>query len=141
MVVVAMVAILAAIAVPSFTTMIANQRLAAATQDLQSLLQFARAEAVYKRTQSSVTASGQTWQAKVGTQVLREASISDAVTVVPGTANGVVFETTGAAKPAAGSAPYTLTFTAINATRVQCLNVTGAGLVRPTRLATGQTCS
>lgn len=141
MVVVALVAILAALAVPSFNTMIANQRLATATQELQGLLQFARAEAVYKRTQSSVTATGQTWQAKVGTQVLRETSISDAITVVPGSANGVVFETTGAAKPAAGSAPYVLTFSATQATRVQCLNVTGAGLVRSTRLATGQTCS
>lgn len=141
MVVVALVAILAALAAPSFTTMIANQRLASATQEVQVLLQFARAEAVYKRTQSSVTATGQTWQAKVGAQVLRETSISEAVTVVPGSANGVVFEVTGAAKPAAGSAPYVLTFSATKASRVQCLSVTGAGLVRQERLATGQSCS
>lgn len=141
MIVVAVVAILAALAAPSFTTMIANQQLASATQEVQALLQFARAEAVYKRTQSSVTATGQTWQAKVGAQVLRETTIPEAVTVVPGSANGVVFEVTGAATPAAGSAPYVLTFSSTKATRVQCLNVTGAGLVRQERMDPGQSCS
>ncbi len=141
MVVVALVAILAALAVPSFNTMIANQRLASATQELQTLLQFARAEAVYKRTQSSVTAAGQVWQAKVGTQILRETTVPDSVTVAPGSANGVVFDVMGVAKPAAGNAPYVLTFSATQATRVQCLSVTGTGLVRQTRLATGQSCT
>ena len=139
MVVVALVAILAALAVPSFNTMIANQRVATAAQELQVLLQFARAEAVYKRTESSVTATGQKWEAKVGTQVLRETVLSDAVSVVPGSANGVVFAVTGGARPAAGSAPYTLTLSATRATRVQCVSVTGAGLVRQQKAA-GQSC-
>lgn len=141
MVVVALVAILAALAVPSFTTMIANQRLSSAAQELQTLLQFARAEAVYKRTPSTVTATGQKWEAKVGSKVLRETVLPDAVSVAPGSAGGVTFDVTGAAQPAAGTAPYILTISATQATRVQCLRLMGPGLVISNRLASGQTCS
>lgn len=140
MVVVALVAILAALAVPSFTTMVANQRLSSAAQELQTLLQFARAEAVYKRTPSTVTATGQKWEAKVGAKTLRETVLPDAVTVAPGSTGGVAFDVTGAAQPAAGTAPYILTLSATQATRVQCLTLSGPGLVRADRLASGQTC-
>jgi prepilin-type N-terminal cleavage/methylation domain-containing protein len=140
MVVVALVAILAALAMPSFTTMIANQKVTSAAQELQTLFEFARAESVYKRTESTVTATGQKWQVKVGNQVLREAALSDAVSVEPGSAGGVAFEISGKARPAAGSAPYTLSFSTTNATRAQCLSVTGAGLVRLQRAATVQAC-
>lgn len=140
MVVVALVAILAALAAPSFIGAIANQRVNSASQEVQGLLQFARAEAVFKRTQSSVTADGQKWEAKVGAAVLRETVLPAAVTVEAGSANGVVFEVTGAARPAVGSAPYTLKFSATQASRVQCLSVTGAGLVRQQRVAAGQSC-
>ncbi|QSI34085.1 prepilin-type N-terminal cleavage/methylation domain-containing protein [Variovorax sp. RKNM96] len=130
MVVVSLVAILAALALPSFTTMIANQRVTSAAQELLTLLQFARAEGVYKRTQTTVTATGLTWQAKAGAQVLREATLSDAVSVVPGSAGGVTFDVSGQASAAAGVTSYAVTFSATNATRVQCLSVTRAGLVR-----------
>ena len=140
MVVVALVAILAALAAPSFSTTIANQRVSSASQELQTLLQFARAEAVYKRTESSVTATGQTWAAKVGTQVLRETVLPDAVSVVPGSAGGVVFEVSGAARPASGSPPYTLMLSAAQASRAQCLSVTRTGLVRQKKVAAGQDC-
>jgi type II secretion system protein H len=129
MVVVVLVAILAALAMPSFTAMIANQRVTSAAQELQTLLQYARAEGVYKRTQSTVTATDQTWQAKAGTQVLREATLSDSVTVEAGSSGGVIFEATGQARPGT------------NASRVQCLTVTGAGLVRLKSAATKQDCS
>lgn len=135
MVVVVLVAILAALAMPSFTTMIANQRVTSAAQELQTLFEFARAESVYKRTESTVTATGQKWQVKVGNQVLREATLSDSVSVAPGSAGGVAFEVSGQARPAAGGAPYTLSFSATDATRVQCLSVTGPGLVRLQRVA------
>jgi type II secretion system protein H len=142
MVVVALVAILAALAMPSFTTMIANQRVSSAAQELQTLLQLARAEGVYKRAQSTVTASAQTWQAKIGTQVLREATLADTVTVEPGSSGGVIFEVTGQAKPASGGGTsYTVSFSGTNASRVQCLTVTGAGLVRLKSAATTQACS
>jgi type II secretion system protein H len=143
MVVVALVAILAALAVPSFNSTIANQRVSSAAQELQTLLLFARAEAVYKRTETTVTATGQKWEAKVkaSSQLLRETVVSDAVTVTPGSNDGVVFDVTGAGKPASGNATYVLTFSATQASRVQCVRVTGAGLIRQERLAAGQTCS
>ncbi|MGJ7502317.1 GspH/FimT family pseudopilin [Variovorax sp. ZT5P49] len=142
MVVVALVAILAALAMPSFTTMIANQRVTSATQELQTLFQFARAEGVYKRTQSTVTATGQKWEAKVGAQVLRDATLSDVVSVEPSSSGGVIFEVSGQARPAAaGSTSYTVSVSATNATRVQCLSVTRAGLVRlMPSVAAGQSC-
>jgi prepilin-type N-terminal cleavage/methylation domain-containing protein len=140
MVVVTVLAVLAALAMPSFTTMIANQRVTSAAQELQNLLQFARAESVYKRTESTVTAAGQIWQVKVGNQVLREATLSEVVSVEPGSSGGVAFEISGQARPASGAAPYTLSFSTTNATRVQCLSVTGAGLVRVQRVASGEAC-
>ena len=121
--------------------MIANQRLSSATQELQTLLLFARAEAVYKRTPSTVTATGQKWEAKVGEKVLRETVLSGAINVAPGSEGGVGFDVTGAAQPAAGTAPYVLTISATQATRVQCLYLTGPGLIRSDRLPAGQTCS
>jgi type II secretion system protein H len=142
MVVVTLVAILAALAMPSFTTQIANQRVTSAAQDLQTLLQFARAESVYKRTQSTVTATGQTWQAKDGAKVLREATVSDVVSIEPGSSGGLIFDVTGQAKPASGGGTsYTASVSAPNASRVQCLTVTGTGLVRLKSAATKQACS
>lgn len=140
MIVIALVAILAALAAPSFGTMIANQRVTSSSQELLTLLQFARAEAVYKRTEITVTATGQKWEAKAGAQLLREAVLPDVVTITPGSAGGVAFDVMGNAKPASGTAPYKLTFSADKASRVQCLSVTGAGLVRPDRVAAGQSC-
>lgn len=141
MIVVALAAILAALAAPSFTTMIANQRLDSAAQELHTLLQFARAEAVYKRTETAVTVTDHKWEAKAGVQVLRESVLSDAVTVEPGVAGGVTFDTAGAAKPATGNAPYIVKFSSAQATRVQCLRVTGPGLVIQQRVAAGQNCA
>ncbi|VTY39194.1 Type II transport protein GspH [Xylophilus ampelinus] len=141
MVVVALVAILAALAAPSFTTLIANQRVNSSAQELQTLFQFARAEAVYQRTPSTVTATGQKWEAKVGATVLRETVLPDAVTVTPASANGVSFDVTGTAKPAAGSAPYLVSVSATKASRLQCVSVTGAGLVRQVRKLATESCS
>ncbi len=142
MLVVAVLAVLGALAMPSFTTMIANQRVSSAAQELQTLLQYARAEGVYKRTQSTVTASAQKWQAKVGTQVLREATLSDAVSVEAGSSGGVVFDVTGQARPASGGGTSYMVFVSgTNASRVQCLTVTGAGLVRMKSAATKEACS
>jgi prepilin-type N-terminal cleavage/methylation domain-containing protein len=140
MVVVALVAILAALAGPSFTTQIANQRVTSAAQELQNLFLFARAEAVYKRTENKIIPTNQKWEAKLGTLVLREVVLPEAVSVAAGSADGVVFDSSGGATPATGSAPYKVTITAPKATRAQCLSVTGAGLVRQQRVAAGQAC-
>ena len=145
MVVVAVIAILATLAAPSFTTAIANRRVDSAAQDLQSILLFARSEAVYKRTDSSLTASGQTWSAKTAAQVTREAVLPAVVTVTPtdGSASGVEFNAAGVPKLLlpAGTGDYRLTVSAANATRAQCVSVSRTGLVRQQRLDSGASCS
>lgn len=142
MVVVALVAILASLAAPSFTGMIANQRVSTAAQELQVLLQFARAEAVYRRAPTSVVASDQTWEARDADKTLRQTALSANVTVEPGSADGVLFDVTGRARPAAvgSSAPYMLRISSARAARVQCLKVTGTGIVRQTRVTGTQAC-
>jgi len=140
-VVVALVAILAALAAPSFNTMIANQRVASAAQELQILLQFARADAVYRRAETVVVPNGQKWEAKAGALVLRETAVPDAVTIEPGSANGVQFAVTGNVKPATGNPPYVLKFSSPSASRVHCLSLNGAGVVVQKRVAAGQACS
>lgn len=143
MVVVALVAILAALAAPSFSTQLANQRVSSAAHELQSLLQLARSEAIYKRTESSFTGTGKTWSAKTGGQLVRESQVPDSVSVSPSvdSAQGLQFETTGVARLVSGSnTPFTLSVTAPHATRVQCLSVTRSGLVRQQRLPAGGSC-
>src|SRR5258708_17918140 len=78
MVVVALVAILAALAAPSFIAQIANQRVSSAALELQSLLQLARSEPVYKRVESSFVGAGQTWSARSGGQLVRVSLDPDA---------------------------------------------------------------
>ncbi len=142
MVVVALVAILAALAMPSFVGAIANQRVRSAAHELQALLQFARGEAVYKRTPVTVAPdSGGKWQARTGATVLREASVPNAVSVTAASRNGVVFSIEGQAKPTSGNAPYKLSISATDASRVQCLSAIGTGWVRMESLPAGQACS
>lgn len=144
MVAVALIAILASLAAPSFTVAIANQRVNSAAQELQSILLFVRSEAVYKRTDSSLTASGQTWTAKTASQVSREAVLPAAVTVTPNgdSGDGVEFNSGGIPTLLSkGSGDYRLTVSATNASRAQCVSVSRAGLVRQQRLEAGASCS
>ncbi|MPM27192.1 hypothetical protein SDC9_73702 [bioreactor metagenome] len=143
MVVVAIIAILATLAAPSFTTAIANSRVSSAASELQTLLQYARSEAVYKRSETSLTASSQTWSAKLGSNVLREVVVPDSVVVTPSSdsAAGVQFDSTGNAKLiSAAEPPYELTLTSSKASRVQCVTVTRSGVVRQERKPAGSTC-
>ncbi|MBF5005084.1 GspH/FimT family pseudopilin [Diaphorobacter caeni] len=143
MVVISIVAILATLAAPSFTTAIANSRVSSSASELQTLLQYVRAEAIYKRSEASLTAASQTWSAKLGSDVLREVVLPDSVVVTP-TANsaaGVKFDSTGTAKLISlADPPYGLALTAPHASRVQCISVTRAGLVRQERKPAGSTC-
>ncbi len=141
MIVVSIVAILAALAAPSFITSIANSRLSSAATEVQTLLQFARSEAIYKRSETSVTASSQTWSAKLGEEVLREVIAPSGVLVTPTSAGGVKFDSTGTAALVSGGAPpYGLTLTNPKASRVQCISVTRSGVVRQERKPAGSTC-
>ena len=144
MVVVSLIAILASLAAPSFGTAIANQRVNSAAQELQSILLFARSEAVYKRTDSTLTANGQTWTAKTSSQIAREAVLPSVVTVTPNgdSADGVEFNSAGIPKLiSGGSGDYRLSISATNANRAQCVSVTRAGLVRQQRIAPGASCT
>lgn len=143
MVTVSVLAILAALAAPSFITLIANQRVSSAAQEMQTLLQFARSQSVYKRTEITVTGSGQTWTVKAGSELLRQAELPGAVTLTPGTdsGDGVKFDAAGVARLISGAATqYALALAAPNATRMQCISVTRAGLVRQQRQPAGGSC-
>lgn len=143
LVVMSVLAVLAALAAPSFLTQIANQRVSSAAQELQTLLQFARAQSVYNRSAISVTSSGQDWSARAGSALLRQTPLPAAVIVTPGadSADGVQFDATGAARPTSGNAAqYTLALSAPQATRMHCISVTRAGLVRQQRQAANSSC-
>lgn len=81
----AVVAILAAIAVPSFQNMIATQQVRSAASDLVSALNFARSEAVKRNASVTVTpaAGGWTdgWTIAAGATTLRVDDGSDGVTL------------------------------------------------------------
>ena len=63
LVTVAIVAIVASLAVPSFQNMIATQRVRSAANDLVASLNFARSEAVKRNTTVLVTPAGASWAA------------------------------------------------------------------------------
>lgn len=143
MVVVSVLAILAVLAAPSFLAQLADQRVNSAAQEMQTLLQFARAQSVHTRSAISVTGSGQTWSVKAGAELLRQAQLPPSVTPIPSTdsRDGLAFDATGVAKPISGaSTPYSLTLSDPHATRMQCISVTRAGLVRQQRQPAGSTC-
>jgi len=146
MIVVALLAILSSVAVPSFRSMMANNRVSSANAELQALLLYARAEAVYRRTGMAVamdthhrhwevfpaTIDGSSSVTVTGAAV-RETKLSPAVTVFSsGNTLGnaaVYFDAAGKAtsKP---SNQLSITLEAPFATQKRCLKVTAAGLVR-----------
>lgn len=113
MTVLIIVGVLAAVAMPSFTAILINQRLAAATSDLVSALNIARAEAIKRSLTIKVTPSDGGWDqgwkitpdsttvplriyGKLDSTILRDTSLgngfSDAVTYDP---NGFARDATG----------------------------------------------
>lgn len=143
MVALSVLAVLTVLAAPSFLTQIADQRVKSAAQEMQTLLQFARAQSVYKRSAVNVTGSGQTWSVKAGSELLRQTQLPDSVTPTPSadSRDGLAFDAAGIAQPISGaSTPYLLALTDPRATRMQCISVTRTGLVRQQPLPAGSTC-
>lgn len=141
MVVVAMVAILAVLAMPSFIGMIANQRVKSTAQELQTLFQFARAEAVYKRKQVTVVPnSSQRWQAKDSAAVLRGGRPVRRCQRRTGFHRWRLVLGRRSGQARVRQCPYKISVSATNASRVQCLSVVGTGLVRLENVAAGQNC-
>lgn len=99
MVTVAIIAIIAAIAAPSFTNLIRSNRVTSAGNELVALLQIARSEAISNRATATVcpSADGNTCAAAAGNRwiaivtkngaptVLRDSTLSSGVTVTPST--------------------------------------------------------
>jgi len=144
MVVVTLLAILSAIAVPSFRTLLANNRVSSASSELQALLLYARAEAVYQRTGMAVSMDNyhRHWEVFRATKndnntsvtvtgdPVREASLPSTMTAMSsGNTLGdaaVYFDAAGKATPN----NFQVTLEEASATRKGCLRVSAAGLVR-----------
>lgn len=148
LIVVALIAILAAIAAPSFRTFIANQKVTGTAQDLQVLLLLARSEAVNRRGNSVFSLNSGTGEYQVADSpsgvVLRKLDLPSAVVVTPSddSISGVKFNELGSAVAVKNvAAQYLLTITAPSATRLQCLTVSRAGVVRSLRKSVGEACS
>lgn len=99
MIVVALLAIFASIALPSFANLISNNRVEAARNELYSLLQFARTQAVSTRASVSVCQAGGVWTVRSkcsSTAILRQmtppqnVSMSASASAVEFRSNGTV---------------------------------------------------
>lgn len=136
MLVVALLGILTAIALPSFQTMITNTRATTIASELQSLLLYARSEAVFRRSSTSVTSNGSTWEvtAADGT-LLRSFEFPSTATLTKSPADTLSFDNGGTV-----SNSFTVSVIVTNASRLECVRVTRAGLVQVERKPTGQTC-
>ncbi|WP_298940095.1 GspH/FimT family pseudopilin [uncultured Psychromonas sp.] len=69
-VVLAMVGVLAAIAVPSFSQLIKQNRLTSTANQLHSVFKFARSEAAKREKKINLVASGSQWSVELGSEVL-----------------------------------------------------------------------
>ncbi|THJ33038.1 prepilin-type N-terminal cleavage/methylation domain-containing protein [Lampropedia aestuarii] len=136
MLVVALLGILTAIALPSFQTMITNTRVTTSASELQSLLLYARSEAVFRRSSTSVTSNGSTWEVTAANNdVLRSFEFPNTVTLSKAPAQTLSFDNGGTA-----SNNFTVSVSVTNASRLECVRVTRAGLVQVERKPAGQTC-
>lgn len=79
MIVIALIAIISGIAVPSYQAMMESNRQTSARNSLVGALQLARSEAVARRTAVSVTTVGATWVVNDGTDDIRVIAIPDGV--------------------------------------------------------------
>lgn len=138
-VVVAILAILAGLAVPSFRAMILNNRITTATQELESLLQWAKSEALLQTITvgqaPTDTANGQTpgpvtWQAKkkVDATLLRELTLPASVQLTASDKAQTQFG------PGLIASPLTIGLSAIGANQCWRLQVTG-NVIRKERQA------
>lgn len=82
MIVVALLAILATIAIPSFQNMIAQGRLANNSNDLAGAVLFARGEAIKRNQTVSLNFTGQTWEVRdANNAVLRTGTVPDTLSL------------------------------------------------------------
>lgn len=122
----AIVAILASVAVPSFTDFVRSQRLRSVAVDLNSSLQLARSEAVKRNTNVTVARAGGSWvdgwTVAVGGTTLRSQGAVSGVNIT-GSANSFNFRSNG-------RIDNTITFALVsdgNASLTKCLRVSLSG--------------
>lgn len=98
MVVIALLAIFASIAVPSFNTLIANIRTETAASELHSLLVSARSNAVTQRTRVTLEkVDASNWQVKHGNTVSGTLVLPPSVSIAPDNITSLSFNPDGSA--------------------------------------------
>ena len=128
MIVVAIMALLAAIAAPSMSTMIKRQRIKTAAFDVFSSLAFSRSEAVKRNTSVTLTPVSGDWAkgwsiADSNGNVLRNQSGWDAITVTgPGT---VTYLSSG--RVTSNATPFQLAATGVSTTSQRCVSLDLSG--------------
>lgn len=126
MVTLAIVAILASVAVPSFTDFVRSQRLRSVAADLNSSLQLARSEAVKRNANVTVARVGSSWAegwtVSVGGTTLRSRDAVSGVSIT-GSVNSFEFRNNGRIDNAV---TYTLV-SAGNASLAKCLSISLSG--------------
>ena len=90
LVVVTIIGILGAFAVPAFQEMIRRGQLTATTQNLLADLRFARNEAIRQGTSASLVENGGAWQVLVGGQVLQQRQASSSITLTLNPAGNII---------------------------------------------------
>lgn len=101
MIILVLLSIVAGIAIPNLTRLITNHQIENQAQALNSLLQFARTEAVVRRSSVTVTRTGNTWSVSAGGATLRQETFdperASIATAPPAPAN-ITFNVNGSAK-------------------------------------------
>ena len=127
LIVIVLFAIVATIAIPNFAPLVANNRVAAAANDLLGTLQYARSEAVKLNTPVSVSSDpvwSDGWVVERDGTRLRQQRARARIEIEEEDGNDlIIFGTAGNAIP---DALFTIRATG-NATAVRCLRLTASG--------------
>ncbi|NKI18811.1 prepilin-type cleavage/methylation domain-containing protein [Spongiibacter sp. KMU-166] len=130
LVVMAIVAILASIAAPSFTQLIESQRARSAVDNLRSSLDLARSEAIKRNSNITVSRVGASWeegwQVAQGATVLRSEPAVSSLTITSA-ANALVFNPSGRA---ATSVSFAIAPTTGSGASDYCVEISLSGKAR-----------
>jgi type IV fimbrial biogenesis protein FimT len=141
MVALAVAAILASIAVPSFRSFTANQAVRSASFHLTTDLMFARSEAVKRNATVTLAPSGGDWKSgwslTAGGQTLRTtAAMHSSVIIEDGAPVSIAFDATGRVV-AVGVVRLGLDASVGSATQVRCISLDPSGMPKVSQQACG----
>lgn len=145
MLTVAILAILASMAVPTFNEFIAGQRIRTANSDLYSTLIFARSEAMKRNVQVNIVRTGGAgtdwsvgWSVQLaGGAILREQGAVASINI-NGPAGGIVgYLWSGRPTPGSMDAAFTSSSTNVPNIPAQCISIELSGMPRITRDTNG----